>query len=99
MFRPEIFDELQRDEDLVEGPVARLARRGKVLAYPYEGYWCPADTVKERAQLEELYERGNCPWMIWDPERSGGAEAPVEVLTYAVDGAKRAVEAPVIGTR
>jgi glucose-1-phosphate cytidylyltransferase len=26
--------------------------------------------VKERAQLEEMYHRGYCPWMIWDPERS-----------------------------
>jgi glucose-1-phosphate cytidylyltransferase len=44
-----------------------------VLAYPYKGYWCPADTVKERAQLEERYYRGDCPWMVWDPERSGVA--------------------------
>ena len=48
----------------------------RVLAYPYKGYWSPADTVKERAQLEEMHQRGNCPWMIWDPERSGIA-APV----------------------
>ena len=31
----------------------------------------PADTVKERAELEEMYQRGNCPWMIWDAEPSG----------------------------
>jgi hypothetical protein len=27
--------------------------------------------VKERAQLEEMYHQGDCPWMIWDPDRSG----------------------------
>jgi glucose-1-phosphate cytidylyltransferase len=27
--------------------------------------------VKERARLEEMYHQGNCPWMVWDPERSG----------------------------
>ena len=43
----------------------------RVLAYPCKGYWSPADTVKERAQLEQMYHRGNCPWMVWDPERSG----------------------------
>ena len=48
--------------------------RRRVLAYPYKGYWSPADTVKERAQLEEMYHRGYCPWMIWDPERSGAAQ-------------------------
>ena len=49
----------------------RLVPQRRVLAYPYKGYWSPADTVKERAQLEEMYYRGNCPWMVWDPERSG----------------------------
>ena len=28
--------------------------------------------MKERAQLEEMYHRGDCPWMIWDPDRSVG---------------------------
>ena len=30
-----------------------------------------SQVAKERAQLEEMYHRGNCPWMIWDPDRSG----------------------------
>jgi glucose-1-phosphate cytidylyltransferase len=52
-----------------------------VLGYQYKGYWSPADTVKERAQMEEMYHRGNCPWMVWDPERSGQAgDTPTEVL-------------------
>lgn len=73
VFRPDIFDELNEDEDLVEDAIMRLVRRGKVVAYPYKGYWSPADTVKERARLDELYHRGSCPWMIWDAERSGAA--------------------------
>ena len=72
LLRPEIFDHLNEGEDLVEDALMRrLVPQGRVLAYPYKGYWSPADTVKERAQLEEMYHRGNCPWMIWDPERSG----------------------------
>lgn len=71
ILRPGIFDYLNEGEDLVENAIVRLVSRGKVLAYPYKGYWSPADTVKERAQLEEMYHRGDCPWMIWDPDRSG----------------------------
>jgi glucose-1-phosphate cytidylyltransferase len=70
-FRPEIFDDLHEGEDLVEDVLVRLVPRGRVRAYPYRGYWSPADTVKERAQLEEMYHQGTCPWMVWDPERSG----------------------------
>jgi len=71
VLRPEIFDYLQEGEDLVEDAIMRrLVPRRSVLAYPYKGYWSPADTVKERAQLEEMYQRGHCPWMIWDADRS-----------------------------
>jgi glucose-1-phosphate cytidylyltransferase len=75
LFRPRIFDELIEGDDLVEGALMRLIYRRQVVAYPYKGYWSPADTVKERAQLEEMYQRGNCPWMIWDRERSAGETA------------------------
>ncbi len=83
LLRPAIFDELNENEDLVEDAVVRLARQGRVIAYPYKGYWCPADTVKDRVQLEEMYNRGWCPWMIWDADRSGG------VPSQGVDGSGR----------
>jgi glucose-1-phosphate cytidylyltransferase len=71
VLRPEIFDYLNEGEDLVGDALMRLIQEQRVLAYPHKGYWSPADTVKERAQLEEMYHRGYCPWMVWDPERSG----------------------------
>jgi glucose-1-phosphate cytidylyltransferase len=75
VLRPEIFDFLNEGEDLVEDVLPRLITQRRAIAYPHKGYWCPADTVKERAQLEEMYYRGDCPWMIWDPERSGANRA------------------------
>jgi glucose-1-phosphate cytidylyltransferase len=75
VFRQGIFDVLGEGEDLVEDALLRLVPRKQLLAYPYKGYWTPADTVKERARLEEMYHQGNCPWMVWDPERSRGAAA------------------------
>ena len=71
VMRPSIFEELRPDEDLVEDTIVRLVEKRRVVAYPYTGYWSPADTVKERAQLEERYAHADCPWMIWDPDRSG----------------------------
>ena len=70
VLRQEIFDNLMEGEDLVTDALVRLVPKKRVLAYPYKGYWSPADTVKERAQLYEMYQRGSCPWMIWDPDRS-----------------------------
>ena len=87
VLRPQIFDYLNEGEDLVEDAIMRrLVPQRRVLAYPYKGYWSPADTVKERAQLEEMYRQGSCPWMIWDPERSGS--------TAPADGSSPALAEP-----
>jgi glucose-1-phosphate cytidylyltransferase len=91
LLRPEIFEYLNEGEDLVEDAIMRrLVPQRRVLAYPYKGYWSPADTVKERTQLEELYQQGACPWMIWDSERSGvSAPTTAAVLESRGRGAAR----------
>ena len=91
VLRQEIFDHLNEGEDLLTDAIVRLVPQDRVLAYPYKGYWCPADTVKERAQMEEMYYRGTCPWMVWDPERSGQASAPT--TAEVLDGTGAAVKA------
>jgi glucose-1-phosphate cytidylyltransferase len=90
VLRQEIFDHLHEGEDLLTDAIVRLVPQGRVLAYPYKGYWCPADTVKERAQMEDMYYRGTCPWMVWDLERSGQASAPItaEVLAETAAAVK-----------
>jgi len=94
VLRQEIFDYLHEGEDLVEDAIMRrLVPERRVVAYPYKGYWSPADTVKERAQLEEMYHRGTCPWMIWDPERSGLSQ-PVNDALLQVDPPAPAPVAP-----
>ena len=90
VLRPEIFDYLDEGEDLVGDAIPRLVQERRVLATPYQGFWMSADTVKERAQLEDMYHRGDCPWMVWDPERSGlrSAPAPARELTPAGTAAR-----------
>jgi glucose-1-phosphate cytidylyltransferase len=43
-----------------------LAKEGRLLAYRHQGFWQPADTVKERHALEAAYQRGSRPWMLWE---------------------------------
>jgi glucose-1-phosphate cytidylyltransferase len=83
VLRPEIFDHLNEGEDLVEDVFVRLVRQRRVLGYTHKGYWSPADTVKERAQLEDMYNQGYCPWMIWDPERSAVPKGVTAARTSA----------------
>jgi glucose-1-phosphate cytidylyltransferase len=75
IFRRRIFDYLREGEDLVEEPFQRLIDEGRLLAFPYDGFWACMDTFKERQLLEDLHNSGKAPWMVWNgsaPERATG---------------------------
>lgn len=65
VFRQGIFDYLEEGDDLVTHACARAAQAGRLLAIPYDGFWRPMDTLKERASLEALYWSGESPWALW----------------------------------
>jgi glucose-1-phosphate cytidylyltransferase len=65
VLRQEIFDYLPENGDLVGDACAVLAKEGRLAAYPYYGFWQPADTLKERVALEAMYQAGQTPWMPW----------------------------------
>lgn len=65
VMRRELLDHLEEGKDLVADTLTRLARAGLVVAYPYDGFWMPADTVKEREQLEKLARSRKAPWEVW----------------------------------
>jgi glucose-1-phosphate cytidylyltransferase len=66
VLRREVFDHLPPGGDLVQDACGALAKDGRLLAYPYRGFWQPADTVKERAALDAAYAQGERPWMLWE---------------------------------
>jgi len=80
VMRPTIFDALREGEDMVPHAFARLVPQRKLLAQRYTGFWRAADTFKDRAELEDMFHRGQCPWMLWDPMRRGSAALTLEGL-------------------
>ena len=63
-FRQELVERIPRDENLSfeSEPLARLADDGELYAYRHEGFWACMDTMRDREQLESIYESGNAPW-------------------------------------
>jgi glucose-1-phosphate cytidylyltransferase len=39
-----------------------LAGTGRLIGYRHDGFWKPADTFKERAELDAGYDKGIRPW-------------------------------------
>jgi glucose-1-phosphate cytidylyltransferase len=73
VMRQGIFDVLRDGEDMVPHGFSRLAERKALLAQRYDGFWRAADTFKDRAELEEMFHKGQCPWMLWDRQRNPDA--------------------------
>ena len=65
IFRRDIFTRIGQGEDLVFEPFSRLIDAESLMAYRYRGFWQAMDTFKDRQALEDLYQRGDAPWLVW----------------------------------
>ena len=66
VFRKEIFKYIKDGEELVVEPFQRLIEENKLLGFKYDKFWHCMDTFKEQNELNEMYERGNAPWVVWN---------------------------------
>jgi glucose-1-phosphate cytidylyltransferase len=60
--RRDLLDFIEPGDELVEETFGRLIPKGEVVAFPYEGFFGPMDTIKDRQRLEALHESGRAPW-------------------------------------
>ena len=42
-----------------------LARQGQMMAFKHDGFWRPMDTLKDKNDLNELWQQNKAPWKIW----------------------------------
>jgi glucose-1-phosphate cytidylyltransferase len=66
VLRQEIFGYMHDGEELVEEPFRRLIGEGRLMAYQHDGYWACMDTYKEKQDLDDVFGRGNAPWVVWN---------------------------------
>jgi glucose-1-phosphate cytidylyltransferase len=70
ILRDEIFNYLEKGEELVDQPFQRLIRGNKLLAYRFTDFWTSMDTFKDQQMLDDLFAAGNPPWMVWESQDS-----------------------------
>lgn len=66
VFKKDIFRYIGDGEELIFEPFSRLIEKRELVAYRYDGFWMGMDTFKEKQLLDELYEQGNPPWVVWN---------------------------------
>lgn len=66
VLQPEVLDLIEGDDTSWEGePLERLAHDGQLAAYPHDGFWRPMDTLRERIQLNDMWNAGRAEWKVW----------------------------------
>jgi glucose-1-phosphate cytidylyltransferase len=53
------------DMPLEHFPFSHLASIGKLGAYKHEDFWQPMDTLREKKELENLWQTNLAPWKTW----------------------------------
>ena len=63
VLEPAMLELLTGDACVLEAdPLATLAARGQLAAYQHDGFWMPMDTLRDRDELNRLWDAGDAPW-------------------------------------
>jgi glucose-1-phosphate cytidylyltransferase len=46
-------------------PLRSLARERELACFCHDGFWHPMDTLRDRNDLQALWEDGTAPWRTW----------------------------------
>ena len=66
VLEPEVLDLIANDDTVFEKyPLEALASSGQLDAYKHPGFWQCMDTMRDKIQLEELWQSGKAPWKVW----------------------------------
>jgi glucose-1-phosphate cytidylyltransferase len=67
VLEPPAIEYIEGDQTIWERePLQRLAREGQLSAYRHSGFWHPMDTLRDRQNLESMWNAGRAPWKVWD---------------------------------
>lgn len=68
VLEPSIFNYLQGDMDNIQWekePLGAIAKDNQLAAYKHFGFWKCMDALRDRVELEEMWNSGKAKWKIW----------------------------------
>ena len=66
VLEPPVINYIDGDDTSWErAPLANLAKDNQLAAFSHSGFWQPCDTLRDKRELERLWDQGNAPWCVW----------------------------------
>jgi len=63
---PEVFSYIEGDDTTFEKePLEKLASEGNLGCYKHHGFWKCMDTLKDKNDLNQMWNENKAPWKIW----------------------------------
>lgn len=63
---PSVLDYIKGTDTVFEKePLEQLASKEQLVAYKHNGFWKCMDTLRDKIQLNEIWNSGNAPWKVW----------------------------------
>jgi glucose-1-phosphate cytidylyltransferase len=69
VLEPEVFNYLQGDMENIQWekqPLLDIANDQQLAAFKHTGFWKPMDALRDRNELEQMWQNNNAKWKIWD---------------------------------
>lgn len=67
VIEPDAMRFIEDDQTSWEGHVLqKLAELKQLSSYRHSGFWLPMDTLRDKQNLERLWESGEAPWKVWE---------------------------------
>jgi len=66
---PKVFDYLDGDMDDImweESPLIELTNDNELVAYKHHGFWKCMDALRDKNELEKIWDSGNAEWKNWN---------------------------------
>lgn len=64
---PKVLDHITDDTTVFEQqPLEQLAQAGELYTYRHDGFWKCMDTLRDKNQLNDMWNGGHAKWKTWD---------------------------------
>jgi glucose-1-phosphate cytidylyltransferase len=68
VLEPGIFDYIREGDQTIweRAPLENLAKERQLVAFKHYGFWKPMDTLRDKTELEDAWQKNNAKWKIWE---------------------------------
>ena len=61
---PGFLDYCKSDDEMLERePINRALNKSQISAYKHFGFWKCMDTLRDKKELEKIFNKGSAPWL------------------------------------